>query len=750
VPFEGFLHPALAWGAALAAVPLLIHLLNRQRHRPQPWAAMRFVLAAYRRTRRRAQLENLLLLLLRMAAVALLALAIARPFLSSESPLAALTERRRDLVLVLDDSASTAYRESVASVHESILERARTLLAGLDGTRGDRARLIVAAARPRTIATRDPAEAATLLETLGPPADEPLDLAAALSALADLVEDDASGTDPQALEVRLLTDLQKHAFQPPSSLPIGAQGVSEEDASLGEALDRLESLGLVVWVEDLGPPERLPPNLSIASVAPASPVLGAGAPTEIAVRVANHGAEGRAFVRVAVDVDGVRSPSQTVDVPARETVDLAFPVTFREAGAHVVAGFLEGDRLTVDDSRATIVDVPPPVRVLLVDGDPRPDVEDDELGYLRSILEPVDDGSVGAGRGFVPFATSVVNASAFAAEERDLAEFDVIVLANVPALPRDTLERVAARTAAGGALLLTLGDSLSDPAAIDAANARLWNADGSGLLPGRLLRKVEVASRRTDYFRPATFDEEHPALRFFADERWKPYFTEVPVYGFVASDVDPGSRVLASLDDPAASPLLSERTYDRGRVLLWTSSADNDWNRIPESPSTFVPLFHELLRYAGRGSPPTRDLDVGSVPVVEVDAFPRQVALVRPDATRTPIDGEPVQVGTARFRLPPLPPLDRAGVWRIEWDEGSTSFAAGLDPRESDLERLTPSELESRHTVFATSLTAAERGADDEPAAHGELWRGLAALSLLALVAETLWSAWISRGRRRA
>ena len=61
MPFEGFLHPALAWGAALAAVPLLIHLLNRQRHRPQPWAAMRFVLAAYRRTRRRAQLENLLL-----------------------------------------------------------------------------------------------------------------------------------------------------------------------------------------------------------------------------------------------------------------------------------------------------------------------------------------------------------------------------------------------------------------------------------------------------------------------------------------------------------------------------------------------------------------------------------------------------------------------------------------------------------------------------------------------------------------
>ena len=51
---DGFAHPALAFGAALAAVPLVIHLLNRQRHRPMAWAAMRFVEAAWRRTRRRA------------------------------------------------------------------------------------------------------------------------------------------------------------------------------------------------------------------------------------------------------------------------------------------------------------------------------------------------------------------------------------------------------------------------------------------------------------------------------------------------------------------------------------------------------------------------------------------------------------------------------------------------------------------------------------------------------------------------
>ena len=42
----GFVHPALLAGLGLATVPILIHLLNRQRHKPVPWAAMRFVLAA--------------------------------------------------------------------------------------------------------------------------------------------------------------------------------------------------------------------------------------------------------------------------------------------------------------------------------------------------------------------------------------------------------------------------------------------------------------------------------------------------------------------------------------------------------------------------------------------------------------------------------------------------------------------------------------------------------------------------------
>jgi Aerotolerance regulator N-terminal len=99
------LHPLLLWGIAAVAVPILIHLLLRQRPRPRPWAAMRWLLAAAQAAQRRYRLTNLLLLLLRCLIILLIALAIARPAL----PGFGSGDR---LVLIVDRSASMGPRGS--------------------------------------------------------------------------------------------------------------------------------------------------------------------------------------------------------------------------------------------------------------------------------------------------------------------------------------------------------------------------------------------------------------------------------------------------------------------------------------------------------------------------------------------------------------------------------------------------------------------------------------------------------------
>src|SRR3954453_14362787 len=77
-----FLNPLLIWGALLGAIPLIIHLLNRRRFRRVEWAPMRYLKLTIQRNRRRIQLEELFLLLLRPALPVLLFLYLARPLMN--------------------------------------------------------------------------------------------------------------------------------------------------------------------------------------------------------------------------------------------------------------------------------------------------------------------------------------------------------------------------------------------------------------------------------------------------------------------------------------------------------------------------------------------------------------------------------------------------------------------------------------------------------------------------------------------
>src|SRR5678815_5141893 len=97
-----FLNPLLLWALPLAAVPIVIHLLNRRRFKRVPWAAMEFLLAAMKRNRKRLRMEQWLVLLLRTLAVVFLALLVARPQRAG----GALLGSRTHHVVVFDDTAS--------------------------------------------------------------------------------------------------------------------------------------------------------------------------------------------------------------------------------------------------------------------------------------------------------------------------------------------------------------------------------------------------------------------------------------------------------------------------------------------------------------------------------------------------------------------------------------------------------------------------------------------------------------------
>lgn len=747
---EGFVHPAFAGLTALAVVPLIIHLLNRQRHRPVRWAAMRFVLAAYKRTRRRVQLENLLLLLLRMAAVALLALAIARPFAAGDGALGKLTEARRDLILVLDGSASTGYTQGIETVFERIVKRATELVEELEGDGANRVYVILAGDRPRLLSWPSPEKASSVLATLSAPLDEGLDLAAALGEVRRLAEEEAAGAVRSSLEVRLLSDLQRNAFLNPE----GALSADEDNelttAGLIDQLDALQAMDIVVQVEDLGPDAQRPANLGIVDVALVGDALDNG-PLQVSVTVANYGTSRASAVRVGFSLDGNRYPSRRLDVNALGTGEAVFHLPLGLHGAQALEATLEGDRLTADDRRASVVLLPEPVRVLLVNGTPSDNFEEDAVGFLELALAAPEFAAAEDTQplGASPFDVRVVTPSALVSGEVLLADQDVIWLANTPPLAQSVLTALEERVAAGASLIVSMGDRVGDAGA---EGRGLFRADGTGLLPAELGRRVASQSRDS-FFQVGEFDGNHPALQFYNDEALQRLLTQVPFHEFVLARPVSGSRVLASFNDSAASPLLIERHFAAGKVLVWTSTIHPDWTPFPALGKTFIPFVLELVRYAGGAKVRGRDISPGEPLRMELADFPRSPALVRPDETRRAIEGAPEATLAGAWLLPPLGEGDtrRAGLYSISVESGSEHpFAVQLDSKEGDLERIGQTELAGLHPALMPFRPA--DGADDSgsPTGRGEIWRWLAMFCLAALVCESLFGAWLGRKRRSA
>ena len=100
-----FIYPALAWAFALVSLPVLIHLINMLRHRRVKWAAMDFLLQSHRRMKHWVMLRQLLLLLTRMAAIALI-VAMLAGLITNQTWSNMLSDRVTHHLILLDDSFS--------------------------------------------------------------------------------------------------------------------------------------------------------------------------------------------------------------------------------------------------------------------------------------------------------------------------------------------------------------------------------------------------------------------------------------------------------------------------------------------------------------------------------------------------------------------------------------------------------------------------------------------------------------------
>lgn len=496
---ELFLNPAnVVAGAALLALPVLIHLINRVRFRRVRWAAMEFLLRSQKRNRRRILLEQLLLLASRLALVALAGLLLAR-FLGFS--FAGFRPSESLHVVVLDDRLSSGDRwrgedgrEATAyGVGRTLVERELSQLAARARTPQ---RLVFFRLSAPGEAVEGRLNDETLRQLSGElaradrPSSRHLDLARGLDAAREAF--DRHPQDDRYLHV--VGDFRQR------------QWGDAAGEVVRQKLDALTRAGVRVHLVDVAHPsrgerQRVPlyhDNLAVAALRPETRVAALDRPVQFTVTVANYGAAERKNVRVTVKVNGAERLEASVPLPSVPPgrTSGSFQVAFNQPGWNEVTANIEDEEagLLADNVRYAAVEARRLVPVLILDGDPSGGARPGgDLFHLRTLLN--------AAGGF-----EVVAGAPADLERPTLGQFPSVYLLNVRELSDRALANLEDYVRRGGGVAFFLGDRVN----ADFYNRRLY-AGGKGLFPAPL----------SDRPTPAPTDEERQQriVRDLADPR---------------------------------------------------------------------------------------------------------------------------------------------------------------------------------------------------------------------------------------
>jgi len=695
----GFLAPLMLIGAIALAVPIAIHLIGRRRAKIVPFAALDFLMATKRKTARRLRLRERILLLLRALACVAVAIALAKPFTSCERKGPQVTRGPQAAVIVIDDSFAAGYIVDGKPWIKHAVSEALRILAQL----GPEAEVAIVraseGAEHPTELTRDHLRLRDQLLALDAGARPP-DTTRALARAAQLLAASSHGR-----KTVFLLSLQAKA------------GLHGDDPPWGKDGPLLVALDLRATAM---------PNVAVTALR-VDPDPGTGnRGVAFDAEVGNFG-DDKLKVELSLTIaDHVVARGQLELGPhERKTKRFlaALPAGARAADAAVE---IDRDSLAIDDKRYVRATLRDEVRVLLVDGDPRTVRHDDELFYLEAALRPGDREDSGTRvRSITPEELAGIEPKKHAL---DLNDFDVVVLANVAALPPDQVAVLAEWVRAGGGILVAPGDRV-DPAAYDRTMLPL--------MPQSLRDPIDTTwgaspeDRDSRALRLVKWDADHPIFTPFskdAPELADAKFSKISLLGPTTSTAD--RKVLARFTNGAAA--LVEASIGAGRTLLFTSTLDRDWNDLPIHPG-FLPLVQQTVRYLARkhaASSEGEHLVGSSVSLATGDLEKLEVR--GPDNVGEVFEGDRI-AGRSSVRFGRT---DRPGIYRVIGTDktGTTrprdelAFAINVDPRGSDL-TIAP----------ASALPASGTGSGQAPNDNQrrvELWHALAALVLLLLVAE--------------
>jgi hypothetical protein len=655
--FFGLWETTLLAGAGAVSVPIIIHLLNRRRFKVVTWAAMRFLLAAQKQNTRRMRLEQIILLVVRTVLIGLIVFAMASVMPWAENVWALVWPEgsgvqanrggRTHHILVLDGSLSM----NLTAEGRGLFDRARQM--ALDKVKeapaGDGFSVLVMKDNPVWIVgevSHDARKVIREIEQLQASHGN-ASVPATLNLVAAKVAEGSGRFSAQ--NVYFFTDMQKSTWLHAPSEEARGEG-TDAAAKYKPAYLEIGQRARVIFV-DLGRDDGK--NTAITDLGLEDTFITTGATVAAWGTIHNFSQEARSGLRIELLAGRAKEVAtdnpfsfravdqQVIDLQPGERRTVHFTHRFGAPGTYALQVRLEGDDLEPDDARAVILTVKDTIPVLLVNGKPAADPYERATEYLRLALNPYPSGSDPK---FAPLRPKVISAAQFVdTSDAELSAFDCIFLCDVPGFGGGELRRLERQLQRGGGLIFALGDRAAEN--LESYNRVLFKEE-RGLLPAKLFKKVKAPldhhftlNAQEDQFLEAPLhafrdDDDRISLRA---GRFRQYvqakagsdtkirtiltympeldaLTKTPFDRSLANDHPaliewnpPLERRGARNDDGGATPPRSGPLQPRpslaryrGKVLLFTSTLNMDWNSWPGSPS-YGAMMQEITRLAASG-----------------------------------------------------------------------------------------------------------------------------------------------------
>lgn len=720
----------LAWGAA-AVIPIAIHLLRKRRRVTIRWAAMQLLQKVIDQQSKSSRIQQLILLLLRIAALLLFALAIARPYLQGDGQSNSVLSVRPSKVwiMLVDTSYSMGYQSEGSSsgfrtAGQSRMDRAKQILSQLvnESQAGDAFALVVIddPSRPVIgIPSFDAASTQAEIQRLSESACGS-DLNAAFAIANDIAADcKANASLPQDIEVVIVSDLGSDSWQSLADRTL-LSGSTSVDSSTLARLSQLAS----VRVEPIQ--EANPTNVAIESVTLATNRPTTGSVLSVDITVASFG-ESVKQLPVQLEVDGQVVASDTVDIDAGSKRQVQLQATIQSSGSSVLSAVIPADNLNIDNRRDVVIEATQGDRVLIVQKNTS------KMNPWQIALRTARDQPNAQSNGT---DSRIRTVSELAWSSLSLKEWDVLLLDDIT-IAENQLARIAGFVEAGGSVIFTWGShqSLSQLQTMDERLKKLLGFEFRSM--------SDEADWTID-----PLEYRSPIVAPFSGFPNAGLLT-TPIFRYwQISTLDKDIKVDLNLN--SGDPLLVRNRIGLGWVASLLSAPQDgqnspgnvSWNAITTWPS-FLPLALQLVQTVSDVDSSICNRQAGQSLSDRLPPFSHatSVKLQRPDQKEVSIAA--AQTDNSDRLSWTYSGTETRGVYRtLEPKEAQRQFAVNIDPIQSSLKSI---DLQAIRPLFQSSLetnSEVQRSEIAKASSNDTLSRAILITLIVVLLGESLlaWS----------